>query len=254
MKISLPKNKKAYFVTDVHLGVPGSASTIEREKELVQWMDDIRKDASDLFLMGDIFDFWFEYKTVVPRGYIRFLGKLAELADQGIRLHWFTGNHDMWMFDYLPKELGLTLYQKPQLFDINGKKLFLAHGDGLGPGDHKYKLLKKCFASPVLQFFFSWIHPDISHGIAHAWSVRSRKSNINKSALFKGEDEALFAFVKEFLQTDPSIDFFVFGHRHHLVNEPIGEKSRIIYVGDWLKQRNYGSFDGSNFRLFSLNE
>jgi len=251
LKITIPTNKKAYFVTDVHLGVPDYASSRLREKELVDWLDNIKAEASDLFLMGDIFDFWFEYKTVVPRGYIRLLGKLAEMSDSGVRLHWFTGNHDMWMFDYLPKELNLRLYKKPHVFEINGKKLFMGHGDGLGPGDHKYKFLKKCFASPVLQFFFSLIHPGISHGIAHAWSVSSRKHNVDKDAVFHGEKEALFVFAKEYLKQNNDIEYFVFGHRHHLVNEVIGDNSRIIYLGDWLKHRNYGSFDGEHFRLFS---
>jgi len=157
--------KKVYFASDFHLGIDARLSSREREKQLVRWLEQIRKDAYSIYLVGDVFDFWFEYKTVVPKGYVRLLGKLAELRDEGIPIYFFTGNHDMWMFSYFEEELGIPIYREPIVREIMGKTFFIGHGDGLGPGDHGYKFIKRVFANPVCQWLFERLHPKI--GRAH---------------------------------------------------------------------------------------
>src|SRR6201992_1140932 len=170
----MTKPGKLYFASDFHLGAPNQASSREREARLVSWLDSIKADASEVFLMGDVFDFWVEYRTVVPKGYIRFLGKLAELADRGIKIYFFKGNHDMWMFDYFEKELSATIISNELVIERGGKKFFLHHGDGLGPGDASYKILKKIFRSPLCQWLFERVHPNLGIGIANYWSKNSR--------------------------------------------------------------------------------
>jgi UDP-2,3-diacylglucosamine hydrolase len=238
---------KIYFASDFHLGVPNREKSLEREKLIVQWMDEIKKDVGELYLMGDLFDFWFEYRTVVPKGFTRLLGKIAEFCDAGIPVSVFTGNHDMWMFDYLREELGVNIYKKPIVREFYGKKFFLGHGDGLGPGDKGYKFIKKVFANPLCQWLFARIHPNAGIGIANFWSRRSRVSNEEKET-FKGEEqEYLISFVKETLKKE-HYDYFIFGHRHLPLEIKI-QDSAYINLGEWVNYTSYAVFDGNKLEL-----
>ena len=246
----LPDNKKIYFLSDFHLGAPDHASSLEREKLLVQFLDEIKKDAEEIFLVGDMFDFWYEYKKVVPKGYVRLLGKLGELTDSGIAIHFFVGNHDMWMKDYFQKELNIPIYFKPEEFERGGKKFLIGHGDGLGPGDHGYKRLKKLFRNPVSKWLFGIFPPILGIGLANYLSRRSRAAGLQEE-VFLGEDkEWLIIYCKEVLK-EKKIDFFVFGHRHLAIDYRLNETSRYINLGDWMLYFTYAVFDGSMMELKS---
>ncbi len=236
-----------YFLSDFHLGVPDHATSLIREKKIVAFLDSIKQTASEIYLMGDMFDFWFEYKKVVPKGYVRLLGKLAELSDSGIQLHYFTGNHDMWVFDYLPKEINLKIYRTPITKEINGKKFYLGHGDGLGPGDYGYKFIKKVFASKLCQWLFARIHPNLGIAIAEFWSGKSRALKDDRH--FHGEKEWLVIYSKEILQKE-YFDYFIFGHRHLPLDIKLNEKgSRYINLGEWFSHYTYAIFDGKELEL-----
>ncbi len=237
-----------YFASDFHLGAyPLSASKL-REKRIVSWLDHIKQDAKALYLMGDIFDFWFEYKTVAPKGYIRFLGKLAELADLGIPITFFKGNHDMWMFGYLKEELNATIIDNEQVIELDGKGFYLHHGDGLGPGDRKYKFLKKIFRSPLCQWLFARLHPNLGIGIATLWSKQSRLASGENDG-FLGEDkEWLYQYASSLEKTDHH-DYYIFGHRHLPYDLPIGNQSRIINLGEWVNYETYATWDGQELTL-----
>jgi len=239
---------KLYFASDIHLGAGGYASSRQREDRFVHWLDTIKEDAAEIFLMGDVFDFWFEYKTVVPKGYIRLLGKLAELADAGVKLYFFKGNHDMWMFDYFVNELGATIITNELVIERGGKKFFLHHGDGLGPGDNMYKVLKKIFRSNVCQWLFARIHPNLGVGIANYWSKSSRISNLKKEDPKPGEQEWLVEYSREILQTT-FYDYLVFGHRHLPLDIQLNNKSRYINLGEWINYNSYAEFDGKELEL-----
>jgi len=239
---------KIYFASDFHLGVGSYASSREREDALVRWLDSIKNDAAELFLMGDVFDFWFEYATVVPRGYIRFLGKLAELTDLGIKLYLFKGNHDMWMFDYFEKELNATIISNEMVMERGGKKFFLHHGDGLGPGDVKYKVLKKFFRSRFCQWLFARIHPNLGVGIANYWSSNSRIANLKKENNKPGEQEWLVQYCQEVLKTE-HYDFMIFGHRHLPLDIKLNQQSRYINLGEWVFVRTYAVFENGDVDL-----
>lgn len=212
-------------------------------------MDSIKSDASELFILGDLFDFWFEYKTVIPRGYTRLLGKLAELSDSGIIIHMFTGNHDMWMFNYFPEELGISITRKPIETEINGLKIMIGHGDGLGPGDYGYKFIKKIFANKVCQWLFARLHPNFAMGLGLFFSRRSRLARGDSDHDYKGDDkERLLVFTREILKQQ-HFDLFVFGHRHYPLDKKIGENSRYINLGDWIYNFTYGVLDGKQFEL-----
>jgi UDP-2,3-diacylglucosamine hydrolase len=247
------QGKKVYFVSDVHLGAPALKNNKERELAFVKWLDEIRSDASHLFLMGDIFDFWFEYKTVVPRGFTRTLGKIAEIADSGVEVHFFTGNHDVWVFDYLPGELGMTLHRHEFKTELYGKKFFLAHGDGLDLSDKGYILLKKLFNSKTLQWMFTRLHPNLAISLGYNWSKHSRITKGISGEEFKGTtNEGMYIFAESVLQEE-IFDYFIFGHRHVLIDSPIGENSRYINLGDWIHHFSYGVFDGITFELKQYN-
>jgi len=239
---------KLYFASDIHLGAGDYASSRQREDRFVHWLDTIKEDAAEFFLMGDVFDFWFEYKTVVPKGYIRLLGKLAELADAGVKLYFFKGNHDMWMFDYFLTELGATIITNELVIERGGKKFFLHHGDGLGPGDGMYKILKKIFRSNVCQWLFARIHPNLGVGIANYWSKSSRISNLKKEDPKPGEQEWLVEYSREVLQTT-FYDYLVFGHRHLPLDIQLNNKSRYINLGEWINYNSYAEFDGKELEL-----
>jgi len=240
---------KIYFISDFHLGVPDFESSLMREKKIVRFLDMIKTDATELYLLGDVFDFWFEYKHAVPRGFVRLLGKLAELSDSGIKIHYFTGNHDMWVSDYLPKELGCHLYREPISTTYDGKKFYIGHGDGLGPGDHGYKFIKKVFSSKISQWLFARFHPNFGTWLANYFSRKSRVATGTSDEIYHGDDkEFLVVFCKDYL-TKTHVDYFVFGHRHLVIDKMIGDNSRYINLGDWIKDFRYGVFDGNNFEL-----
>jgi len=238
---------KLYFASDIHLGAGTYASSRAREDRLVRWLDAIKTDAAEIFLMGDVFDFWFEYKTVVPKGYIRLLGKLAELSDSGIKLYMFKGNHDMWMFDYFEREFGATIITNELIFERGGKKFFLHHGDGLGPGDKMYKVLKKIFRSPLCQWLFARIHPNLGIGIANRWSQNSRIAHEKKENPKPGEQEWLVTYCRETLATT-YYDYMIFGHRHFPLDIQLGQ-SRYVNLGEWINFYSYAVFDGEELTL-----
>lgn len=240
--------EKIYFVSDLHLGVPTYSSSLEREKRFIQWLDEIKKDATALYLMGDVFDFWFEYKQVIPKYFTRLFGKLAEINDAGIPIYYFTGNHDMWVFTYFEEELNIKVIHHPIELVSNGKLFYIGHGDGLGPGDRGYKFLKRFFRSRFCQFLFRWIHPDIGMGIANYWSRKSRLGNGSAQEKHYGDDEWLYIFSKEKLK-EKHFDYFIFGHRHLPLDVQLNEKSRYINLGDWIVYFTYAVFDGTSLEL-----
>jgi UDP-2,3-diacylglucosamine hydrolase len=247
----LETGKKVYFLSDFHLGAPNDTESRKREDRLVRFLQDARKDAGIIFIVGDIFDFWFEYKTVVPKGFVRILGTLAQMADEGIQLHIFTGNHDLWMQDYLSKELNAKIYFEPQAFTIQNKQFLIGHGDGLGPGDKGYKRLKKIFTNPICQWLFRWLHPDAGIQLANYFSRKSRAKTGNADEIFLGEDkEWLILYTKEKAKT-MAVDFFIFGHRHYAIDLKINDKSRHINLGDWIRLNTYAVFDGTDLQLLT---
>jgi UDP-2,3-diacylglucosamine hydrolase len=231
--------KAIYFASDFHLGIPDYARSLEREKKVIRWLDEVKKDASQIYLMGDVFDFWFEYTHTVPKYYVRLLGKLAELVDSGIRIDFFTGNHDMWAFDYLSTEIGIHIHRKPIIIEHQGKKLYLGHGDGLGPGDYGYKFIKKVFANPVCQWLFARLHPNFAFGMANYWSRKSRKANPEKEVFTTMENEWLLTYCKEIIIDQPDIDYFIFGHRHLPLKLNVSESSIYFNLGDWFNWCSY---------------
>ena len=243
------KNKKIYFGSDFHLGVPTLKDSIKREKLVVDWLERIQNDADSIFLLGDIFDFWFEYKKVVPKGFVRLLGKFAELTDKDIPIHIIKGNHDMWMYDYLPKETGVIIHDRNFILQKNRKNIFLAHGDGLGPGDLKYKLLKTMFTSKLCQWIFARLHPNFGISLAQFCSKKSRSTNNKKMSEFLGEkNEWLVTYCKRKQEENP-MDFYIFGHRHLPLEVDIDKNCKYINLGDWMIYQSYAVFDGENIEL-----
>lgn len=240
--------KRSYFVSDIHLGIDTVLPSRDREKLLIQWLDDISRDAAQIFLLGDLFDFWFEYKTVVPKGHVRLLGKLAELRDRGIDMYIFTGNHDMWMFDYFPEEFDIPICRDEMQTTILDHRFFIAHGDGKGPGDNGYKMIKKIFQSRICQWLFARLHPNFGIGLANYLSRRSRSSG--EEPEFLGENEWLLQYARRKLDELPDIDYFIFGHRHLPLDMQIGSGStRYINLGDWMYHFTYAVYDGESLRL-----
>ncbi|MCF8296302.1 MAG: UDP-2,3-diacylglucosamine diphosphatase [Saprospiraceae bacterium] len=240
---------KIYFVSDAHLGIPTYEKSLVREKLLVKWLDEIKSDAEEIYLLGDIFDFWHEYKRAIPKGFVRIFGKLAELTDSGIKIHFFTGNHDIWCYDYFQKELNLTVHKKPISKEILGKKFFLGHGDGLGPKDFGYKFIKRVFAGKLNQWLFARLHPNFGIGLGLLFSKRSNHKQGDDHLVFLGEDnEWQYVFAKEKLQKE-HFDYFVFGHRHISIIKEITDKSKFVILGDWITKFSYGVFDGEKFEL-----
>lgn len=241
--------KKIYFASDFHLGAPNAEQSRTREQRVVRWLTAVEKDASDIFLVGDIFDFWFEYKHAIPKGFSRIQGKIANLTDRGIKVHFFIGNHDMWAFNYFEEELGVKMYRDNTEFEFFGKKFLVGHGDGLGPGDHGYKFIKKVFANKICQWLFGWIHPNIGIGIANFWSGRSRMANADYDEKFLGEENEWLAIYSKEMLLKKHYDYFIFGHRHLPLDFKVGENSRYINLGEWINYNTYGVFDGEQFEL-----
>ncbi len=251
----LKSGKKIYFASDVHLGAAGIKDPFTHERRFVKWLDSIKETASEIYLLGDIFDFWWEYKNVIPRGFSRFIGKLSELTDRGITIHYFTGNHDLWIFDYLPTETGVHIVRDAVTREMNGKKFYLAHGDGLGPYDRKYNMLKVVFTNKVAQAFFSMIHPRWGIAFAKRWSGSSRKTNQKKygETYFGDENEWLVLYSKEILKKE-HFDYFIFGHRHVAKEIELSEQSKMFYLGDWISLFTYAEWDGETLTLKTFKE
>lgn len=246
--MDLPVGKKIYFASDFHLGIPDRESSLAREKRICQWLDEIKKDAAALYLVGDLFDAWFEYKRVVPKGYTRFLGKLAELSDNGLRIEAFTGNHDLWMLGYFQDELNIPVHHAPIEREYNGKKFIIAHGDGLGPGDHGYKILKKVLRSPLSQWLYRRLHPDSGVGMAEWFSRLGPKHGVEEKPFLGPDKEWLVQYALDKLK-DEHIDYFIFGHRHIAIEYPLPNNSLYVNLGDWIRYDSYAVFDGKDLKL-----
>lgn len=242
--------KYIYFASDFHLGVPNYNESLKREQRLVEWLDSIFDSTEELFLVGDLFDFWFEYKHVIPKGFVRFLGKITQFTDAGIPVHVFTGNHDMWMFGYLEQELGVKIYREPIKRNFNGKQFLIGHGDGLGPGDHGYKFIKKVFANKTCQWLFARLHPNFSFGMANFWSRKSRNSSSDSDKVFLGQENEWLAIYCEDVLKNQHYDYFVFGHRHLPLDLTLSnDSSHYVNLGEWINYNTFGKFDGKVFSL-----
>lgn len=247
-------SKNIYFLSDAHLGVPDHASSLKRERKLVDWLLEVSRDAQAIYLLGDIFDFWFEYKHVVPRGFVRLFGTIAQLTDAGIPLYFFPGNHDLWVGNYFEKEMGMKVLRKPLKTEFNGKKFYIAHGDGLGKGDYSYKMLKKIFTYRLCQWLFARLHPNFAIGLANYFSRRSRVANGNTDEKFLGEEkEYLIGHAHDLLKTE-HFDYFIFGHRHLPLEISVSDKSTYFNLGEWFNRFSYGIFDGENMQLKYFDE
>ena len=252
LEIKLEPGKKAYFASDFHLGAPNFEESLQREKRIVEWLNEVEKDAQVVFLCGDLFDFWFEYRQVVPKGFTRFLGKLASMSDLGIKIYIFLGNHDMWMTGYLSQELGAKIYSDAQEVLINKTSFLIGHGDGLGPGDNAYKFLKLIFKNRICRFLFGRIlHPNLGLFLGKAWASKSWKKNREKGEVHhfqSPENELLYLYSKE-VEAGQHHDYYVFGHRHYLLDLNINETSKYINLGDWIHFYTYATFDGEYLQL-----
>jgi UDP-2,3-diacylglucosamine hydrolase len=247
--MQLAKNKKIYFASDHHFGAPSSSLSLPREKHFVAWLDQVKVDADAIFLLGDLFDFWFEYKTVVPKGFVRVLGKLAEIRDSGIPIYFFVGNHDLWMEDYFQKELNIQVFRVNQEFTFADKTFLIGHGDGKGPGDVGYKRMKKVFTNPLSKWLFRWLHPDIGMRLAQYLSVKNKLISGDEDITFLGEDkEWLILYSKRKLETK-HYHYLVFGHRHLPLKVSVGENSEYVNLGDWISYFTYGVFDGETLEI-----
>lgn len=248
----MDSRNKIYFISDLHLGLYPPEKSAEREKIVVRWLDSIKHETAELYLLGDIFDFWHEYRKVVPRGFTRFLGKLAEMSDSGTMIHYFTGNHDVWVYDYLPSEIGLKIYREHILREIDGYKFFIGHGDGVGSGDIGYKILKAVFTNRILQWLFARIHPNASLAFGHRWSRSSRYAKGIIAEPYRGDDkEWQVAFACETIKTNP-VDFFIFGHRHLPFDITVGNNTRVINTGDWITNFTYAVWHDKKLELHSF--
>lgn len=248
MRLNPNSGQKIYFASDFHLGIPSPEKSRERELRVIRWLDKCQKDAHSIFLVGDLFDFWFEYKTTIPKGFSRFQGKLAQMADAGIELHIFTGNHDLWMFGYFEKEFGAKVYTEPIELQINNTSVYVGHGDGLGPGDQGYKFLKKVFTNSFFQWCFHWLHPNVGMGLANFWSGKSRAQANNTEQRFLGEDEWLWAYTKE-LEAQQHRDYYIFGHRHLPLDLQVADNSKYINLGEWLNFNTYAIYENGKIDL-----
>ena len=241
--------KKIYFASDQHFGIPDAESSKLREKKFISWLDEVKTDAKAIFLLGDLFDFWFEYKTVVPKGFIRVLGKIAELKDSGIPMYFFVGNHDLWMIDYFETELGIPVYHHPKEFVFDKKTFLIGHGDGLGPGDKGYKRMKKVFTHPFSKWLYRWLHPDIGVKLAQYLSTKNKLISGQEDVIFLGEEnEWLAQYAKRKLE-QKHYDYFLFGHRHLPMEIQVGKDSKYINTGDWISHFTYAVFDGNELTL-----
>lgn len=248
----MARSGKIYFASDFHLGLRAGTDPLEREKKVVRWLNEVAPDSKEIFLLGDVFDFWWEYKLVVPRGFTRFLGTVSSITDSGVPVHFFTGNHDMWVSNYLSGECGVTVHTDPETKILDSKKFHIAHGEGLGSTNTTYKILLSLFRNKSLRFLYSALHPSIGVGIGHKWSLNSRLGK-GISLNFMGEEkEDLIRYARSILIND-KIDYFIFGHRHLILSFKLQEGPEIIFLGDWVKNGSYAVWDGSNLELKQVN-
>lgn len=247
--MQIPEGKKIYFSSDNHLGAPTQEQSRPREQKFLKWLDEVEKDAAAIFLLGDLFDFWFEYKHVVPKYQVRVLGKLAQIADSGIPIYFFVGNHDLWMFGYFEEELGIKVFHDPKRFEFNGTQFLIGHGDGKGPGDKGYKRMKKVFTHPFFQWCFKWIHPDIGVGIARYLSVKNKLISGDDDATFLGEEQEWLSQYAKRKLAEEHFDYCIFGHRHLPMQIEVGPNSTYVNIGDWIQHYTYGVFDGKDLKL-----
>ncbi|MDR0686057.1 MAG: UDP-2,3-diacylglucosamine diphosphatase [Dysgonamonadaceae bacterium] len=239
-----------YFVSDMHFGTDVFGSSVEREKRFVRWIESVRGNMKALYLLGDVFDFWFEYRHAVPQGFTRFLGKIAELSDEGVEVHYFTGNHDIWIYRYLPHELGVILHREPLTTNIDGKIFYLAHGDGLGDNNLSFRFIRGLFHNRACRYFFSLIHPSFGIWLALKWANHSRRKEFEHPAPYLGEErEPLVMYAKDYIRRYPEIDYLIFGHRHIMLDLMLNRRSRMMIIGDWLKYFSYAVFDGEKLAL-----
>lgn len=249
-----------YFASDMHLGAYFHQDAMAVERRFVRWLNSIEQDATHLFLVGDIFDYWFEYKYVVPRGYTRVIGKLADLADKGVEIHFFTGNHDIWVFDYLSQEIGCQVHREPTEFELLGKRFYIAHGDEFVEDDRGFRLIRAIFHNRLCQKLYAGIHPWFTVGFAHRWALHSRKKGMKNRCdqAYKGEqNEYLVQYAKRYLseqEDSAQPDFFIFGHRHIMLDLMLSGKSRIAILGDWISHFSYARWDGTTFVLETFEE
>lgn len=246
-ELNLPYGKKVFFASDFHLGAPDTSKSLIREKKIVEWLKSIRSETGALFLVGDLFDFWFEYKHVIPKGFTRFLAEVSKFVDDGIPVFVFTGNHDIWMFDYLKNEIGVEMIYEPTIFNINGIRYYVGHGDGLGPGDNKFKFLKRIFTFPLFQTLFSWLHPDIGVELAQSWSNRSRTNPEDEK--FEGEENERLMVYSRSIHQEVQAQYYVYGHRHLPLHLKIDEIGSYINLGDWIVNFTYLEVDGTHVEL-----
>lgn len=238
-----------YIASDCHFGVPSKEESAIREAKFIQWLDEIKTNADYVILLGDIFDFWFEYRHVVPRGHTRLLGKFAELSDRGIKFIYFTGNHDFWIQNYFSEEFGFEIFRTLQTFQINGKKVLIGHGDGVGPKDTGYKMMKAVFEAPINRWLYARLHPNFAFWLAHKVSSGSRAANGNIDEIFLGEEkERLIVFSKTILEKE-HFDYFIFGHRHLALSIPLSTTSTYINTGEWIKSFSYAQTEGEGIVL-----
>jgi len=244
----LPEGKKIYFASDFHLGAPTEEQSLVREKKIIRWLDSIREDAHIIFILGDIFDFWFEYRRVIPKGFTRLKGKLMELRDDDQEIIFFSGNHDMWMFNYFQTEFGIPVYRNPQKIIVHNKNFLVGHGDGLGKGDWKYKIVKRIFENRINQWGYSLFHPNFGIWLAQKLSDKSRVKNYKRDEEFKGEDEWLLNYCRKIDEAE-HFDYYVFGHRHLTLDLEVSPKSRYINVGEWIDDCSFAEFNGTEMHL-----
>lgn len=245
------RKDKIYFASDFHLGIPNITESHKRERRIINWITKIEKNAKAIYLIGDVFDFWFEYKKVVPKGFVRLLGKLASLTDNGVQIHMFVGNHDLWLNNYLQEEVGITIHHKSKIIEENKKKIFISHGDGLGEGDYIYKFIKQIFTSKMCQWIFARLHPNFAFTLAHAWSENSRKKH--DAPFISKEKEILFSYCKRQQKITP-VDYYILGHRHIPLKFEIDNNSTYINLGDWLNHNTYAVLDKGILKLEEYKE
>lgn len=249
--IDTAPNQKLYFASDFHLGTPNPETSREREFKIIKWLDSIKSDAAAIFLLGDVFDFWYEYKKVIPKGFARFQGKIAELTDSGVQVIIFSGNHDMWMKDYLSEELGVIIYHEPASLSTGETKLLIGHGDGLGPGDFNYKIMKKLFKNSMTRWAFSRLHPNFSLGLGQAWSKSSRINDTDFEGESFKEKEYLFQYCQQ-IEEQVHYDFYIFGHRHLHLDMQVNNTSRYINLGEWVNNSRYASLSNGQIDLIDF--
>ena len=249
--MNIPEGKNIYFASDQHLGAPNKQASFVREQKFIDWLDIIKEDAAVLFLVGDLFDFWFEYETVVPKGFVRVLGKLANMADSGIKIHYFVGNHDLWMKGYFEEELNIPVYHEPREFTFNGTTFFIGHGDGLGPDDKGFKRMKKVFTCAFSKWIFKWLHPDLGVRLGQYLSVKNKMISGDEDSTFLGQDKEWLVQYAKRKESQQHRDHFIFGHRHLpleiIINAETGAK--YTNLGDWIVHFTYAMFDGDELHL-----